>query len=375
MGENNQPLVSVLTPVYNGGEYLVECIESVLKQTYGNWEYIIVNNCSTDNTLEIARYYATIDSRIRVVNNDVFLNQVQNLNNSLRQISGDSSYVKMVLADDWIFPDCIQKMVGVAESDPEIGLVSSYRLVHNKVKSDGLPYSRNIYDGREIGRLYIINQRNHFGSETSLLFRADLIRESDPFFKEDEYHTDTSACLRFLTNGKFGFVHQVLSYTRRSNVELSATSYSLKYDTYSLSHLEFLIKYGRYFLTEKEYRAEQKKHIYRHYRILIKMVFSLSGPAVFKYHLREIKKIGISHSLPGMLKAIGMETFALFGNIDTLISSISVKLKNRGTPETEGISKRDENTVTGAAGSSGCKSVGEVKKHAKTEAELVNTAF
>ncbi|MCA1801780.1 MAG: glycosyltransferase, partial [Rhodothermaceae bacterium] len=255
MGENNQPLVSVLTPVYNGGEYLVECIESVLKQSYGNWEYIIVNNCSTDNTLEIARYYETIDSRIRVVNNDVFLNQVQNLNNSLRQISGDSSYVKMVMADDWIFPDCIQKMVGVAESDPEIGLVSSYRLVHNKVKSDGLPYSRNIYDGREIGRLYIINQRNHFGSETSMLFRADLIWKYDPFFKEDEYHTDTSACLRILTNGKFGFVHQVLSYTRRSNVELSATSFSLKYDTYSLSHLEFLIKYGRYFLTEKEYRA------------------------------------------------------------------------------------------------------------------------
>ncbi|MCA1801779.1 MAG: hypothetical protein LC662_04920, partial [Rhodothermaceae bacterium] len=83
-------------------------------------------------------------------------------------------------------------------------------------------------------------------------------------------------------------------------------------------------------------------------RILIKMAFSLRGSEVFKYHLQEIKKIGISHSLPGMLKAIVMETFALFANLDTLISSISVKLKNSGTPETEGISKRDENMVTGA---------------------------
>jgi glycosyltransferase involved in cell wall biosynthesis len=375
MRETNQPLVSVVTPVYNGGEYLVECIESVLKQTYGNWEYIIVNNCSTDNSLNIARYYASIDSRIRVVNNEIFLNQVQNLNNSLRQISRDSSYVKMVLADDWIYPECIQKMVGVAESDPEIGLVSSYRLVHQKIKSDGLPYCRSIFDGREIGRLYIINQRNHFGSETSVLYRADLIRDADPFFKEDEYHTDTSACLRIMTNRKFGFVHQVLSYTRRSNVELSATSFSLKYDTYSLSHLEFLIKYGRSFLTGNEYRAEQKKHMYRHYRILIKMAFSLRGPEVFRYHQQEINKIGIAHSLSGMLKAIVMETFGLFGNLDTMISSVSVKLKNAGKPENNGRSRRVENTVTGAVAASGCKADGNVQKRENTEEDLVNTHF
>ena len=52
-----QPLVSVVTPVYNGAEYLVECIESVVNQTYANWEYVIVDNCSTDDTLAIARRY------------------------------------------------------------------------------------------------------------------------------------------------------------------------------------------------------------------------------------------------------------------------------------------------------------------------------
>jgi glycosyltransferase involved in cell wall biosynthesis len=364
MRENIQPLVSVVTPVYNGEEYLGECIESVLGQTYANWEYIIVNNCSTDSTLEIANHYASKDSRIRVANNDVFLNQVQNLNNSLRQISRYSSYVKMVLADDWIYPTCIQEMVGIAESDPEIGLVSSYRLVHNKVKSDGLPYSRNIFDGREIGRRYIINQRNHFGSETSLLFRADLVRDSDPFFKEDEYHTDTSACLRIMTNSKFGFVHQILSYTRRSNIELSATSFSLKYDTYSLSHLEFLMKYGTYFLTEKENLSEQKKHMYIHYRIMIRMIFSLCGRDVFNYHLQEIKKIGIPHNLPALLKAIVMEIVAFFGNLNKMISSISVKFKKNGAPENAGISKRDENTVTGM-----------VQKRRKTEGKLVSSEF
>ena len=48
------PLVSVLTPVYNGEDYLAECIESILAQTYRNFEYTIVNNCSKDRSLEIA---------------------------------------------------------------------------------------------------------------------------------------------------------------------------------------------------------------------------------------------------------------------------------------------------------------------------------
>src|SRR5438093_8149037 len=52
-----QPLVSVVTPIYNGEKYLAECIESVLAQTYQNWEYVIVNDCSTDRSLDIAQYY------------------------------------------------------------------------------------------------------------------------------------------------------------------------------------------------------------------------------------------------------------------------------------------------------------------------------
>jgi len=58
MKTHAQPLVSVLTPVYNGKEFLAECIERVLAQAYSNWEYIIVNNCSKDRTLEIALEYA-----------------------------------------------------------------------------------------------------------------------------------------------------------------------------------------------------------------------------------------------------------------------------------------------------------------------------
>ena len=60
---DTQPFVSVLTPVYNGAKFLRECIESVLNQDYENWEYVLVNNHSTDNSLQIMREYAAKDDR------------------------------------------------------------------------------------------------------------------------------------------------------------------------------------------------------------------------------------------------------------------------------------------------------------------------
>jgi glycosyltransferase involved in cell wall biosynthesis len=65
------PKISVVLPTYNGARFLAESIESVINQTETHWELIIVNDCSTDNTLEIAEKYAKLDSRIRVISNEV----------------------------------------------------------------------------------------------------------------------------------------------------------------------------------------------------------------------------------------------------------------------------------------------------------------
>src|SRR5258708_3929396 len=61
MNRSSPPRVSIVTAVYSGAEYLTECIESVLAQTYQNWDYTIIDNCSTDNSLEIAEQYLARD--------------------------------------------------------------------------------------------------------------------------------------------------------------------------------------------------------------------------------------------------------------------------------------------------------------------------
>src|SRR5258708_13357028 len=82
-----EPLVSIVTPVYNGEQYLSECIESVLSQTYTHWDYVIVNNCSTDRTPDIAREYAARDARIRIHSNETFLRVIENYNIAGRHAS------------------------------------------------------------------------------------------------------------------------------------------------------------------------------------------------------------------------------------------------------------------------------------------------
>src|SRR6266567_1415436 len=139
MSASSQPLVSVVVPVYNEVEYLGECLESILAQTYSNWNCVVVDNCSTDGSGEIAARYAAKDPRIRVHSNREFLRAVPNYNVAWRQISLECKYAKMVFSDDWIFPECLERMVAVAEEHPTVGIVGAYGLQGKQVMWIGLP--------------------------------------------------------------------------------------------------------------------------------------------------------------------------------------------------------------------------------------------
>src|SRR5438477_2595110 len=164
MSTESHSVVSVVTPVYNGEEYLAECIESVLAQTYQNWDYCIVNNCSTDRSAEIAHRYAAKDRRIRVYENQSFLPAAANHNAAMRQISPASRYCKIVFADDWLFPECLDRMVALAEAHPGVGIVGAYGLRDSSVMWSGLPYPSTVVSGRDMCRWRLLHDLNVFGT-------------------------------------------------------------------------------------------------------------------------------------------------------------------------------------------------------------------
>lgn len=303
-----EPFVSVLTPVYNGGKFLSECIESVLNQDYENWEYVIVNNHSTDDSLEIMREYAEKDDRIRIHDNAAFLPQMQNLNHAFRQISPKSKYCKVVHADDWIYPECIGRMVEVAEEYPTVGIVSSYRLVGNKVSLDGLPYPSNFVPGKEVARKHLLNSFSIFGSPTSLLIRSDLIRKRKEFYEESLYATDTAACLDLLTESDFGFVHQVLTFTRLHENSITNTEAR---ESYAFIHAKLYMQlvYGPYFLSEEEQSTKVEKKLNLFYVILANNLFQRRSIKEFKKQLQILDKLGLNFELKKFSRSLFREAF------------------------------------------------------------------
>lgn len=302
LSNNSEPLVSVVTPVYNTEKYLSECIESVLHQTYANWEYIIVNNCSIDSSGDIALEYANQDSRIKVYNNEVFLDQMQNWNRAMQLISSDSKYCKVVHADDWLFPECISRMVELSEQYPSAGIVGAYRLDENLVNLDGLPYPSDLVAGKTIGRLYYLEGLYLFGSPTSVLIRSDFIKSTEAFYEETNIHADLEVCLKILKKADFGFVHQVLTFTRRHNE--TNTTFIRKYRTYKLGVLHALKHHGSYYLSDKEYASVLKKLIKTYYKDLAKKVLTFDNTELISYHRENLLKIGINFSQRKLLLAL-----------------------------------------------------------------------
>ena len=303
---SGQPLVGVVTPVYNGETYLRQCIESVLAQTYTSWDYTIVNNCSTDGTLELAREYAAKDRRIHIHNNETFVRVTENHNIAFRQVPSASRYCKVVAADDWLFPDCLEKMVGVAEAHDTVAVVGAYGLYglpEASVAWTGLPYPSTIVPGREACRARLLGGPYVFGTPTSVLYRADIVRTRHAFYNESNLHADAEVCFEFLKDRDFGFVHQILTFRRMQ--ENSLTSYSKQVNTYLPANLYDLVTYGAMYLSETELRDRVRSLLHEYYRYLGQQVYRRTGRDFWRLHREKLAASGYPLS-PGRVAAAAM---------------------------------------------------------------------
>ena len=288
------PQVSVVTPAYNEEEHLAECIESVLAQTYQNWDYTIVNNCSTDRTLEIARRYASKDRRIRVHDNTQFLPMLANHNVAVRQISEGSKYCKMVLADDWIFPECLERMVDVAEEYPSVGVVSAYEQCGDEVRMKGLPVGTRFVSGKEASRQFLMDKLLLFGSQNSVLYRADLVRSRSPFYVETEMYADFESCFWILKRADLGFVHGILTFSRRRPASIGAVSSDM--GIHYGSSLGMLSTYGRDCLTNEEFEESQERELSKYYKFLGRRLLVERDHDFWSYHKKTLSQMGLGFS-------------------------------------------------------------------------------
>ena len=265
------PLVTVVTTVHNGERFLAECAESVIRQTYSNWQYFIIDNCSTDRTPEIAREMAGRDPRVHYDRRDEFVDVISSYNRGFEAVDPEIAYVKFVDSDDWIYPECLERMVALAESEPSVGLVSAYRLNGTRVDLLNLPYTQSVEDGRAIVARSLGSPFSLIGAPTAVLYRADIVRSRQPFFDESVRHSDADAGYWTLLRSDYGLVHQVLTYSRSRDD--SETRVSDRLGAYRPERLRSVIRYGPQVLSKEAYeqmlRAKIADFIAYHRRLFV----------------------------------------------------------------------------------------------------------
>jgi glycosyltransferase involved in cell wall biosynthesis len=132
-------LVSICVPTYNGAQYIRDCVESALGQSYDNLEIVVVDDHSKDETRSIVEEYAGRDSRVRVFVNEANLGLVSNWNRCVELSRGE--WIKFVLQDDFIEPECVAKMVAAPDTS------SAFRVCRRRFLFDGVgPEVEKLYD-------------------------------------------------------------------------------------------------------------------------------------------------------------------------------------------------------------------------------------
>ena len=242
-----KPLVSVLLPVYNGAATIRLAIESVLEQNYDNFEFVIVENASTDATFAIITEYSA-DPRIRVIRNQKTLSRLENFTKGFAAAKKESSWYKFIGDDDRLLPGCLQAMVEAGERGKQIGLVTAQYYNVDRLVKGIFSEEENVISGPQILRRMLINPaaRAAIFSPAAVLIAPEAYRALGGF-RTDLLHADAELFYRLLNTYDLAYVHRPLTaigYHRGSGQALSTVSGDTFAEAYLIRYLH-LDQYNR----------------------------------------------------------------------------------------------------------------------------------
>jgi glycosyltransferase involved in cell wall biosynthesis len=293
-----QHLVSVITPTYNHQNYIAECINSVQQQSYTNWEMIIVDDGSTDDTLAIAREYAKNDKRITVYTqeNIGILRLSETYNRALAYTRGE--YIAILEADDYWETDKLLRQVTLLDENPEIILswgqarsISSDRKIVYNIYPDATAGESKFFNNDPVGEILKMLLFKDWIPALTIMVRKEALLKICGFQQYAGMPTvDLPTLLQLSLIGKFGFIPAILGSWRNYAGQITKVFPAALSDGYfklvtdfinahadelSLSvseirsvndfhHRQHVISYsrsGRYKLVRKQFRDARKDYL------------------------------------------------------------------------------------------------------------------
>jgi glycosyltransferase involved in cell wall biosynthesis len=189
------PKISVIVPVYNAGEYLHRCVDSILAQTFADFELLLIDDGSKDSSAAICNEYAAKDSRVRVFHKENGgVSSARNL--GLDNVKGE--WITFVDSDDYVLPAFLATFVELSNSNLDLciqGIVPNYE-ISSEYK---IIQSSFNYKGNAKGALLLLNQSDISGSLCNKLFRNSIIRNNNLRLNEFfNYREDEEFLLRYM---------------------------------------------------------------------------------------------------------------------------------------------------------------------------------
>lgn len=224
--------ISIVLPVHNGSAYIADSINSILAQTYKNWELIIVDDCSTDSTPEIIRHYKESDSRISIWTNERNLGLPNALNAGFSLASGD--YYTWTSDDNLYLPEALEKMIDVLEKEPELLMVyADFTIIDS---------SGNRIEERKPQEPEYIVTGNICGA--CFLYRSETARQTGAYAPETVLAEDYDYWIRICRQGNIRHLSENLYLYRMHPKSLTSTKQELvKEQTYKVMERHFLFLY------------------------------------------------------------------------------------------------------------------------------------
>lgn len=257
----SQPLISVILPTYNGSAFIRTSIDSCLTQTLSNFELIIVNDCSTDNTAAIIEEYARQDNRIKIIHNTVNKKLPQSLNTGFDAAEG--KYFTWTSDDNYYAPHALQTMLDAIEKNKDTDLVyADYTLIDNDGKTTGTRAFKNVYD----------NFTAWLGCGACFLYKAEIhtaLKGYNPSaFLIEDYEFFVRAFLQY----KFMYLADTGLYFYREHAASLTTTQNSSINDLSKIFIERLMP-G----LEQKLPANQLALLYRKYAVYYAVLKNNSG--------------------------------------------------------------------------------------------------
>jgi len=200
MSKNSQPLVTIVTPSYNQGQYIEETIQSVLNQTYKNIQYIIVDGGSTDSTMDVVEKYR---DKVDIIIHEKDEGQTDAINKGFRLAKGE--LVGWINSDDILYKNCVENIVSLYKQNTDGAVFYSSFNDRIDAQSELIETYRRIIPDKNhlLNKDYSIIQQASF-------YRNDILQKIDYLDKSIHYCMDLDLWLRLLNHGP------IYSYNEKS---------------------------------------------------------------------------------------------------------------------------------------------------------------